>query len=258
MYDKISVHVRGLEALGVRAEQYGSFLIPVIMSKLPSEIRLQIARVTTQEVWNIEELLRVIKGEVEARELSDGIKIQESRKLEPAHRSLIPTASSLVVKEGSLSQKKTCVYCKSEHFSASCEKVKDVPARRDVLKKEGRCFLCLAPGHRVSDCSHTRRCCHCGRKHHQSLCLQGIAGPKPEVTQDVTLQTSVSTAKNVKTHVLLQTAQTFAYSADGEWVPVQVLMDNGSQRSYMSDQLEDSAEVEASKEGTHYTKHIWE
>ena len=57
VYDKISVHVRGLDALGVRAEQYGSFLIPVIMSKLPAEIRLQIARVTTQEVWAIEELL---------------------------------------------------------------------------------------------------------------------------------------------------------------------------------------------------------
>ena len=50
IYDKISVQVRGLDALGVRAEQYGSFLIPVIMSKLPAEIRLQIARVTTQEV----------------------------------------------------------------------------------------------------------------------------------------------------------------------------------------------------------------
>ena len=57
VYDKISVHVRGLEALGIRAEQYGSFLIPIIMSKLPSEIRQQVARVSTQEVWNIEELL---------------------------------------------------------------------------------------------------------------------------------------------------------------------------------------------------------
>ena len=79
VYDKISVHVRGLEALGIRAEQCGSFLIPVIMSKLTSEIRLQVAKVSTQEVWNIEKLLRVIKGEVEAWELSEGIKIQESR-----------------------------------------------------------------------------------------------------------------------------------------------------------------------------------
>ena len=43
VYDKIKVNVRGLKALGVRAEQYGSFLIPIIMAKLPSEVRLQIA-----------------------------------------------------------------------------------------------------------------------------------------------------------------------------------------------------------------------
>ena len=44
VYDKIMVHIRGLEALGVTAEQYGSLLIPVIMTKFPSDIRLRIAR----------------------------------------------------------------------------------------------------------------------------------------------------------------------------------------------------------------------
>ena len=43
VYDKIKVNVHGLETLGVKAEQYGSFLIPIIMAKLPSEVRLQIA-----------------------------------------------------------------------------------------------------------------------------------------------------------------------------------------------------------------------
>ena len=67
VYDKISVHTRGLATL-VSADQYGSLLIPVIMSKLPNEIRLQIARKSTQDVWAIDELLDIIKKEVEARE----------------------------------------------------------------------------------------------------------------------------------------------------------------------------------------------
>ena len=46
VYDKIGVNVRGLEALGIRLEQHGSFLIPIFMSKLLGEVRLQIARVT--------------------------------------------------------------------------------------------------------------------------------------------------------------------------------------------------------------------
>ena len=59
VYDKIHANIRGLEALGVKAEEYGSFLIPVIMAKLPSEVRLQIARVTTIDVWKLDELLNV-------------------------------------------------------------------------------------------------------------------------------------------------------------------------------------------------------
>ena len=79
MYDKIHANVRGLEALGVKAEEYGSFLIPVIMAKLPSEVRLQIARVTTRDVWQVDELFQVIKCEVEARELSDSVRVSEGK-----------------------------------------------------------------------------------------------------------------------------------------------------------------------------------
>ena len=39
------------------------------MSKLPLEVRLQVARLTTGDVWEVEELLHIIKREVVAREL---------------------------------------------------------------------------------------------------------------------------------------------------------------------------------------------
>ena len=44
VYDKISVHICGLSSLGVASDQDGGLLIPVIMSKLPNEVRLRIAR----------------------------------------------------------------------------------------------------------------------------------------------------------------------------------------------------------------------
>ena len=43
-YDKISVHVRGLASLGESPDQCGSLIIPIIMLKLPRDIRLHIAR----------------------------------------------------------------------------------------------------------------------------------------------------------------------------------------------------------------------
>lgn len=57
VYDKVHANDRGLESLGIQANQYGSFLIPVVMAKLPADVRLQIARVTTKDIWEIDELL---------------------------------------------------------------------------------------------------------------------------------------------------------------------------------------------------------
>ena len=48
--------------------------IPVIMSKLTSDVRIQIVQNTTKDVWDIRELLDVIQKEVEAREVCENIK----------------------------------------------------------------------------------------------------------------------------------------------------------------------------------------
>ena len=65
----------GLEALGVEAGRHGNLLIPVIMAKLPQDVRVQIARNTTQDIWEIGELLDVIQREVEALEISNDVKV---------------------------------------------------------------------------------------------------------------------------------------------------------------------------------------
>ena len=61
VYDQINVHIRGLAALNVNSDQYGSFLITIIMSKLPDDVKLRVAREATEEVWKIDDLMNVIK-----------------------------------------------------------------------------------------------------------------------------------------------------------------------------------------------------
>lgn len=77
-YDQISVHVCGLALLGISTEQYGSLLIPIVMSKLPNENQLQVARNSTNDIWKIEDLLHMIKKEVEAHETSEQVEKNES------------------------------------------------------------------------------------------------------------------------------------------------------------------------------------
>ena len=166
VYDQISVHVRGLSSLGISTDQYGSLLIPVVMSKLPEEIRLQVARNTTDEIWKIEDLLQTIKKEVEARETSEHVKTTESARKPPFVKPPIPTANSLVV--GEIPFK--CAYCEGNHYSASCEKVQDLQQRKEILFKDRRCLNCLRPGHIASVCKTSTVCRHCGERHHQSIC----------------------------------------------------------------------------------------
>ena len=61
------------------SEKYGSLLIPVIISRMPSEISLQVARKTSEEVWNITAIMEVIEKEIEAQEISRVISVRERK-----------------------------------------------------------------------------------------------------------------------------------------------------------------------------------
>ena len=83
-------------------------------------------------------MLQVIKQEVEAREISEGVKIHEHKNTDGNKKNLTPTATGLLVRDAHPSNtKKCCVYCKGDHYSASCERVNTTVGRREVLLKEG-------------------------------------------------------------------------------------------------------------------------
>ncbi len=79
LFDKISLHLRGLDSLGASSETHGSTLIPIVMGKLPGEIRIQVARLTTKEVWSMKELLELLENELKAREIGEAIRSTKLR-----------------------------------------------------------------------------------------------------------------------------------------------------------------------------------
>ena len=67
LYDSVVVHVRGLKALGIPSEPYGSLLSSVfIMSKIPQG--LIISREFKGGDWGLDMLLHTMERELEARE----------------------------------------------------------------------------------------------------------------------------------------------------------------------------------------------
>ncbi|XP_078364115.1 uncharacterized protein LOC144648427 [Oculina patagonica] len=243
VYDQICVHSRGLASLGVTSDQYGSLLIPVIMSKLPPEIRLQIARNSKDSVWKIEELLNVIKVEVEAREASEmtmaktseGGKSQSPGR-DSKFRNQTPTANSLVSQQGG-SFKIKCAYCRNEHYSASCGVVRDTAQRRSILERDKRCFNCLRFDHETKECTNPKKCRHCQQRHHQSICSTLDQGKPKEVSAEE-MKTTTTVSNKAKGTVLLQTAKAVAVNDfNSKTARVRILLDTGSQRTYVTNRL---------------------
>lgn len=67
------------------------------MSKMSNEMRLRIAREAKGEVWKIDELLCVIKLEVEAREASDGTRVTKDKLFDERKSRVGPPSSSRTV-----------------------------------------------------------------------------------------------------------------------------------------------------------------
>ena len=116
------------------------------MSRLPAEVRLHVARVSIMDVWEINELLKAIQAEVEAREISDTMKIQEKKGTEATptpKRGFSPgTANSVLTRSGDGSGIRWA-FCNGDHYSSACEEVKGIQKRKNILRRDKCCFLCL-------------------------------------------------------------------------------------------------------------------
>lgn len=143
----MNVHIRGLSSLGIN--QYRSLLVPIVMSKLPSDIRLRIACENRGEGWEMDRLMETIKSEVAAKVST--VQMSSSR---VNVRNLNSTASALVAG----SQNIRFVYCKGIYFSASCQVIKTVEERKAILISNGCCLVCLKPQHRAQNCDSNKKC----------------------------------------------------------------------------------------------------
>lgn len=152
LYDTIEADIRGLKALEVEVESYGSVMVSILMNKLPHEIRLIVSRSLKLEKWDFNDVMHIMEQEVDARERSfmSTQQIQQPRKQPPLHR----TATALTTETATIK----CAFCDQDHQSQSYSLVTDVKTRKDALQKSRRCYLCLRKGHLVIQCHSSSVC----------------------------------------------------------------------------------------------------
>ena len=171
LYDKVESNVRSLEAMNIKSDQYGSFLIPVVMSKMPKELQIIVSRKFDKNLWKFDSLLELFKEEIEVRERCSIVSHNDSKN-DSRPRGFMPgTRNSYQFSAASLmgaGTKIICTYCRQNHISASCPIIPNPSAGKQFLKKNGHCFICLRRNHVARECTSTH--------HSESL------SPNPSVT----------------------------------------------------------------------------
>ena len=67
LYVDVESHIRSLKSLGVVPDSYGSLLSPVLLNKLPPELRL-VSRKVSNSTLDVDSLLKIVEEELLARE----------------------------------------------------------------------------------------------------------------------------------------------------------------------------------------------
>lgn len=257
LYDRVEAHVRALQALGIHSESYGKLLVPLLMEKLPPNMRLIISRAIDQPEWDLDVVLKAFDSEIEARERCEPIGTNPSDSFTPKKPLSSQTNKGKDAPTGATLTNQSeppvsCTFCKQSHPSASCGTVTDISARRNLLKQQGRCFVCLRRNHLARNCSPNKVCRICSGKHHMSICENASRGSSisenpsrgrsvvaPDGGERRSNENKSATTVYVDSNrsILLQTAIA-SVSMVHKLHPVvnmRILFDSGSQRSYISE-----------------------
>ncbi|XP_059056091.1 uncharacterized protein LOC131849970 [Achroia grisella] len=128
-------------------------------------------------------------------------------------------------------RKPSCIFCGNGHFNDECDVVKTVEERKRKL--EGRCYNCLSKGHISKECKSHKKCWHCSKygEHNRALC----PSRNPVRTENL----HVGGSNNIKGLTFLQTAVAQVQNVEKESViaPCRVILDSGSQRTYITKEL---------------------
>lgn len=269
--DELKAHTRSLEALGIDGKQYGVILTPLILSRLPQDLRLEWSRDGEGHESDLDFLLTFLEKEIQRRERSHVFQDTASNNISsrtPDERKVkTPTAAALqaATSTSNCNARPNCAVCQKSHTTERCFQLRgSVEHRRERLRTAGLCFRCLQSGHISRGCSAT--CSNCGGRHHELLCFSGSSSAsttvgncqsgnqsdsrdgragRGNVSADAGAAAPVSSVNLSRTkignkisrpNVTLQFARVRVFGSQGT-TEVTAMFDTGADRSYVTNDL---------------------
>lgn len=151
-----------------------------------------------------------------------------------------------------------CRYCDERHWSDECTKYSTLDERKKRLRDS--CFKCLKVGHMSKDCKKIKTCVYCGESnsHHRSLCPKQFKGnvSGAHLTEEVSAMSREESSDQKESvlissgeMVLMQTAKAeIKNPIANKSEVVRILLDSGSQRTYITEKLAEQLQLPKDKE----------
>ena len=119
LHDQVESHVRALQAIGIDKDAYGTLLLPLLLEKIPMDLRLIISRKIDTSEWDLDTLLQSFDNEIEAREQCEVMTPKTPKKpnytQQPNGGKINPSTAAALLNQGTKSV--SCTYCRGEHPS---------------------------------------------------------------------------------------------------------------------------------------------
>ena len=139
LLDTSQTHVRCLETLSVTKDEYGVFLTPILLSKLPEDLRLEWSRGSESKESDLDFLFEFLKKEIKRRERSSVFAGPSHVLAGRESESTSPLAAAAV----------PALITQLEQASRE--------DRWKMARKKHLCYGCLSADHLVTECPRRRR-----------------------------------------------------------------------------------------------------
>ena len=258
LYDQLSCYINALDSLGMTSDSYAAMLKPIVETSLPSEILLQWERYKSRavtdsnsfinDVGSLQDLMSFLQAEVESEERVKAAK----------HSGFnLPTSCALLSKEF----KPICIFCTKVHLSHECKQGAhmSLEEKQKLIIKHNVCFRCLKRGHSARDCKTQPKCYVCRRTHYVIVCpelphhKEKNGKAKTIGKNNIECNAVVSNnCTNADTGAYMQTLVVYLINPKlrNEMVKVRVLLDTGSQRSYILSDIAKRVKLHPVKQST--------
>ena len=244
--------VKQIEALDSNMSE--TYMIPLILSKLPKPFRLKLEESKMKQEWSFELLEDTIEILIVARERAN---IEEKYTVSPSYAQRIkPISYPKITTSRSKEKAKqlNCAFCYGEHFSDECKRYSSTKARSEKIGNN--CKICLK-FHPTKNCFRKKPCYHCkSLEHHRSLCPRG---PQPHhnkaltiydvetnsIQENANMQLYTTKSQNDIPSAIIPTFKAVLVNPKAKSLSIKanIVLDTGSACSYIRDDILEKLEI---------------